>query len=384
MAGRKGHREFGYIRKLPSGRYQASYIAPDLVRRKALTTFQTKGDAEGWLNNRQREIQGGDWAPPTKQKPITFGEHADRWMRTRQLKPRTRDHYRRLLERLILPTFGALPLKLVTADLVEDWHYRLGDDKPTQRAHAYGLLKAILGDAVQRRLIDFNPAHIRGGTNVKRARPIRPATVEELGVIAANMPERLRLFVLLAGWCGLRFGELIELRRQDIDLAAGVIRVRRAVTRVNGEILVGTPKSDAGIRDVTIPPHLMTIVKEHLAGNITGGRDGLLFPGKNGQHLAPSSLYGKIEKRDKAGKIIQAGWGFYHAREIAGRPDLRVHDLRHTGATLAAATGATLAELMARLGHSTVGAALKYQHAASDRDQAIAIALSKIAGASAE
>jgi integrase len=73
---------------------------------------------------------------------------------------------------------------------------------------------------------------------------------------------------------------------------------------------------------------------------------------------------------------------FYPARDAAGRPDLRFHDLRHTGAVLAAATGATLAELMARLGHSTAGAALRYQHAAAERDKVIAEALSKLANGS--
>jgi integrase len=93
------------------------------------------------------------------------------------------------------------------------------------------------------------------------------------------------------------------------------------------------------------------------------GRDGLLFPAVNGGQLAPSTLYRS----------------FYPARERAGRPDLRFHDLRHTGAVLAASTGATLAELMARLGHSTPGAALRYQHAAQDRDRVIAAALSQLA-----
>lgn len=79
--------------------------------------------------------------------------------------------------------------------------------------------------------------------------------------------------------------------------------------------------------------------------------------------MAPSSLY----------RV------FYPARTAAGRPDLSVHDLRHTGAVLAASTGATLAELMARLGHSTPGAALRYQHAADGRDAAIADALSPLA-----
>ena len=111
------------------------------------------------------------------------------------------------------------------------------------------------------------------------------------------------------------------------------------------------------------PPHLLPPLREHLALNIVGGRDGLLFPGRDGGHLPQSTL----------------AWHFTRARETAGRPDLRWHDLRHTGAVLAASTGATLAELMARLGHSTPGAALRYQHAAQGRDSQIAAALSALA-----
>lgn len=81
------------------------------------------------------------------------------------------------------------------------------------------------------------------------------------------------------------------------------------------------------------------------------------------RHMQPSTLY----------KV------YYSAREMAGRKDLRWHDLRHTGAVLAAQTGATLAELMGRLGHTTPGAAMRYQHPAADRDAEIARRLSKIA-----
>jgi integrase len=112
-----------------------------------------------------------------------------------------------------------------------------------------------------------------------------------------------------------------------------------------------------------MPPHLIPVLREHLGKAITGGRDGLLFPGADGRTLAPSTLYGV----------------YYPAREKAGRPDLRFHDLRHTGAVLAASTGATLAELMARLGHTTAGAALRYQHAAAGRDHEIAKRLSALA-----
>ena len=361
MSGRRG---FGAIRRLPSKRYQASYIGPDTIRHKAPVTFETKEDAEAWLAVRRSEIKSDDWTPPAQAKPVTFGEHAERWLTNRNLKPRTRYHYRKLLDAKILPTFRDVALKHMTADLIDDWYYRLGDTTPTSRSHAYGLLRTILGDAVQRRLIDYNPCHIRGAGNSKRVKRIEPASVAELEALTKAMPERYQLMILLAAWCGLRFGELTELRRKDIDLTHGVVKVRRAVVRVDGAFIVGTPKSDAGTRDVTIPPHLLPAVKAHLASNITGGRDGLLFPaaGDPTKHLAPATLY----------KV------FYKAREAAGRPDLRFHDLRHTGAVLAASTGATLAELMARLGHSTAGAAMRYQHAAKDRDKVIAEALSAL------
>jgi integrase len=168
---------------------------------------------------------------------------------------------------------------------------------------------------------------------------------------------------LLASWCGLRFGELAELRRSDVDAKAGVLHVRRGVVRTTAGRQVKGPKSDAGKRTVAIPPHLLPAVREHLKAHTAIGRDGLLFPARHGAHMAPSTLY----------RV------FYPAREAAGRPDLRFHDLRHTGATLAAATGATPAELMARLGHSTPGAAMRYQHASADSDRVIAEALSKLA-----
>lgn len=366
MAGKRGARGFGYIRKLPSKRYQASYVGPDTIRHKAPVTFETKEDAEGWLSDRRREITADDWTPPTRSKPLTFGEFAGRWLTNRQLKPRTRYHYGKMLDSRILPTFGDVPLKAITADLVDDWHYAQGGTHPTARAHAYGLLRSILADAVQRRLIAYNPVHIRGAGNSKRAKGIRPATLEELETIVTEMPERLKLMVLLAAWNAMRFGELTELRRGDIDTKNGIVRVRRAVVRVEGEFVIGSPKSDAGTRDVRIPPHLLPLVKAHLASNITGGKDGLLFPaaGDPTGHMAPSTLYKT----------------FYPARGAAGRSDLRFHDLRHTGAVLAAQTGATLAELMSRLGHSTPGAAMRYQHASADRDLVIAEALSKMAG----
>ncbi len=253
----------------------------------------------------------------------------------------------------------------ITPAAVREWNAKLRTSTgPTQRAHAYSQLRTILNTAVADEVIPANPCRVRGAGRSKRARKIEPATLGELEAIAAAMPARYRLMVLLAAWCALRFGELAELRRADIDVRNGVVHVRRGVIRADGgERLVKGPKSEAGKRDVAIPPHLMPAVKAHLSGHVAPSRDALVFPAAGGGHMAPSALY-----------------AVYHpAREAAGRPDLRFHDLRHTGATLAAATGATLAELMARLGHSTVSAAMRYQHAAADRDKVIAAALSGLA-----
>jgi len=231
------------------------------------------------------------------------------------------------------------------------------------RSHAYSLLRTIMTSAVNDELIDSNPCRIVGASRSKRVHKIRPASVPELAELTEAMPERLRLMVTLASWCALRFGETVELRRGDVDLSEEVIRVRRAAVRTKDGYVITTPKSDAGQRDVTIPPHVVPLIEDHLSRFGGADRDALIFPADNGGHLQPSTLY--------------RSW--YKARAKAGRKDLRWHDLRHSGATLAAATGASLAELMGRLGHSTPTAAMRYQHQAKGRDKEIAALLSKLA-----
>ncbi len=360
----------GHMRQLPSGRWQVRYRGPDRLDHKAPSTFETFEDARRWLDREQLRIASNEWIPPVARPVVdvishdTLTTYADTWLTHRPLKPRTREDYHKLLDRQILPTFGHVPLRTITTSMVRVWYTGLGSRTPTLRARAYGLLRTILGSAVDDELIKTNPCHIRGAGSVKRAKTIRPATLDELGTTVEAMPEKYQLMVLLAAWCAFRFGELAEMRRKDVDLTHKVIRVRRGVVRTSAGHLVDTPKTEAGMRDVSIPPHLLPIVKAHLGDHAQPGRDGLLFPAASGGHLSPSTLQKPYER----------------ARKAAGRPDLRFHDLRHTGAVLAAATGATLAELMARLGHSTAGAALRYQHAAQDRDRAIAEALSKMAG----
>jgi integrase len=364
MAGRPNRRGFGHTRKLPSGRWQASYAGPDLTRHHAPYTFDAKQDAEGWIAAEHKLISTGNWTPPgrrSQDKVLLFGAYAEDWLLVRTLKPRTRGDYRSLLDRFLLPTFANVPIGDITPAAVRSWYAGLNASTPTLRAHAYTLLRGILNTAVTDDLMAANPCRIRGASTTKRKVKIRPASLAELERLVTEMPAKYQLMVLLAAWCALRFGELTELRRKDIDMKDGVLHVRRGVTWVDSKPVVGTPKgSDASIRDVHIPPHLVPLIKAHLREH--AGIE-LVFLSPQGIQLTTSTLY--------------ASW--WPARRRAGRPDLRFHDLRHTGAVLAAATGATLAELMARLGHSTPGAAMRYQHAAKGRDAEIAAALSKIA-----
>lgn len=354
---------FGSVRKLPSGRRQARYTGPDGVMYAAPTTFTTLQDARAWLSLRQSEITRDKWKAPKNESTATFAEYAQTWLKDRDLKPRTRSHYAALLKNNLLPRFGKSRPAQITPDSIRNWHASFGEETPTLRSHCYGLLRTILATAVEDDLIEANPCHIRGAGRAKKVHKTEPATLQELSQIVDAMPEHFQLMTLLAAWCAMRFGELVELRRKDIDLVKGVIHIRRGAVRVDGEIIIGTPKSDAGTRDVSMPPHLIPQMKEHLRKNISGGKEGLLFPAMDGGTLHPTTLYTH----------------FYRARAAAGRTDLRFHDLRHTGAVLAASTGATLAELMGRLGHSTATAALRYQHAAAGRDQEIAHALSALA-----
>ena len=131
---------------------------------------------------------------------------------------------------------------------------------------------------------------------------------------------------------------------------------------------MGAGQRDLALRrgQVVHQPGTHGAVRDHKARSAAPGAQGLLFPGRNSEHLSPSAFYGKVSKKRK-GKPDTTGWGWYEARRVAGREDLRFHDLRHGALTEAARHGATLAELMALGGHSTNQAAMRYQQAASGR-----------------
>jgi integrase len=371
-------RSWGYLRKLPSGFVQASYVHDDGRRYTAPHTFSTMMDAEGWLRDERKLIDQGEWTPPQSRAQaramagVTLAEFAEAWLPQRDLTPKTHALYRDLLKSRILPALGGEPLRALTPAQVRVWWAGLGKDTPTRNSHAYQLLKAIYNTALQDNLVTENPCQIKAAGRPPKARDVQPLTPAELVKVAEKVPETYRAAVAVAAWCGLRFGELIELRRKDVhtERERTILKIRRAATVVHDKqapvhntLVVGRPKTDAGIRDVTVPPHVAQLLREHMKAHAGAGPEAFVFTTTRGKRLSQTAFT----------KSVKNGFA------SVGKPDMRVHDLRHVGATLAAQAGATTKELMSRIGHTTPAMAMRYQIAAQERDALIADKLSELA-----
>jgi integrase len=205
-------------------------------------------------------------------------------------------------------------------------------------------------------LILTNPCVIKGAGK-ERAPERRIPSLETVVAIATAVGDRYRALVYTAALAGLRAGELSGLERRHIDLIHRIITVEQQAQVVVGQgRVLGPPKSEAGRRRVAIPGELAYILERHLATYVGPSPDAVVFTG------------------DKGAPITTQHWSkkFREAADASGAEGLHFHDLRHLAGTLAAATGASTRELMARLGHSSPRASLIYQHATESRDRQIA------------
>lgn len=366
MAAKGKRRRFGWVRKLASGRFQASYLGADGQRRYAPDTFETQRDADDWLTLRQSEVLRGDWLDPLLGK-IKLSEYAGRWVAERELTERTREGYRSLLRLHIEPFLGSTDLADISTEVVRSWRARLLREGRSEirAAKTYRLLRAVMNTAVDDGRIKRNPCRIKGAD--KEYSPERPvASIPQALALAERMPARFHLLILAAAFTGLRWGELIALRRCDVDLNAPSLRVPRKLAQLDsGRIVPGPTKSEAGFRTVAMPRVLVNKFKAHLSDYVGEGPTALLFTGEKGAVLRRGNWRRSV-KWSAAVAAVGMPTGF------------RFHDLRHTGNHLAALSGATTRELMHRMGHASMRAALIYQHATNERDREIADNLSAL------
>ena len=368
-------RQLGGIDRLPSGRWRARVIDPGTGQRVSIGTFATKAAAERAFASAITDQQKGGWVAPAEGR-LTLEVFASRWVASRlttrgePLRPRVRELYQGYLDNHILPGLGSATLGQLSPAMVRHWHSDLlarGVGRSTV-AKCYRLLRAILNTAVEDRHLVVNPCAIKGA-GVEPADERAIPTIGQVFALADAVDERYRAMVLLAAFCGLRKGELLGLRRMDVDLLHRTIevRVQRQESRT-GEQLIGPPKTAAGRRTLAMPEEVLPALEEHLARWAGAGPEGVVFVG------------------DKGGGVRSGVWQreWERARRTVGLPELHFHDLRHVAGTLAAATGAGTKEIMRRLGHATQDAALRYQHATDERDRTLASGIDRLIRAARE
>jgi integrase len=366
---KRERRVFGSLRRLSSGRWQVRYRDLSGVLHTGPHTFTSKADAARYLAMVEVDLHRGAWTDP-KLGRITLAEWAKRWQTTTtNLRPTTRDLYAYLLRRFLLPTFGKAALSSIDPLAVRSWLANLQAQQlsPSTIAKAYRLLSRILGAAVEAGYLLRNPCTVKGAGQ-ERAPEMRFATVAQVAALADAIGPRYRALVLVAAYGGLRWGELVGLRVKRVDLLHGRVTVAEQVAEVNGQLLPGLPKTEAGRRTVTLPAVAAVALAEHLAEFAQPDPEGLVFPAPQGGYLRRSNF--------------RRRW-WVPATRAVGVEGLRVHDLRHSAATLALAAGANTRELMERMGHTSPQVALRYQHVMAGRDQAIAAALDELIQAAA-
>ena len=356
-------RHFGSLRQRDSGRWQIRYWTRDGRRVSYPTTFARRADAARVLAELERQAATGGVLDPTGSK-ITFEVYAGRWLEQHPgLRPRSVEVYGSMLRRHLVPRLGPVPLGRLDTATVRAWREALLGEgvSPTMVAKSYRLLRAILNTALtEDELISVNPCRIRGaGEERASERPV--LSLDQLYTLVEMVPKRWRAFILLKTFASLRWGEITALTPDDLDLDVCTVRVRRQFLTVKGGLAIGPPKSKAGLRVVSFPRAILPTMIEHLDEFSTDGLEALVFPNEHGEPLRRGNFNSTV------------GWSAI--REKLGVPNLHLHDLRHTGNTLAAQSGASLRDLMARMGHDSPAAALIYQHSTRAADEAIAAAL---------
>lgn len=325
-------------------------------------TFARKLDAERYLTTVEGSKLVGSYVDPGLSR-LTVGEWSTGWLAgLAHVKPSTRERYAGIVRTHVLPRWASTRLGDVTHSAVQGWVAALARSAaPASVRKVHLVFSMIMVAAVKDGRLVRNPA---AGVNLPRivAGQRRYLTHAQLHALAAGCGH-YRLVVLFAGYTGVRWGELAALRVGRVDLLRRRADIAEAVTEVNGRQLWGTPKGH-GARVVPFPGFLADELAAHLAGK---ARDELVFPGRQGGALRVG--------------VFRRG-AFDQAVATLGLGDMHPHELRHTAASLAIASGADVKVVQQMLGHASATMTLDlYGHLFSDRLDEVGEALDAAARA---
>ena len=347
-----------HIKRLDSGKWQARYR--DTERRERARNFRTKVEAQRWLDEQTADLVRGDWRDPRSGR-VTVGDLAETWYgTTASLKPSTRLSYRSLIDAWVLPRWAEIEVRRIEHGAVAAWTAEVaGRTSASTTRKVIGVLRSVLELAVRDHRIPSNPVV---GVSLPRL-PVteqRFLRADDLEALADAMTsERDRVLTLLLGWTGVRFGEAAALRVESVDTLRRRARISAAVAEVRGRTIIGTPKTHSA-RTIALPAFLAQILGKYLG---TVPRDGLVFPDRVGGPLRVTAWHRRA---------------FTPAAQDSGLvpPKLRVHDLRHTAASLQIASGAGVKLVQRQLGHLTATMTLDcYSHLFPDELDALSNAL---------
>ena len=328
-------------------------------------SFDTKAEATRWLAGVETDFARGEALDPRSRR-VTLGRYGTEWLATRgDLRPKTQQLYDYLFRQFIEATLGNVPVERIDAPRVRRWYGELSDGSQSQAtiAKAYRLLKQILAAAVEDRLIRVNPCNIRGASSEHSAERRVPSVEEVRALVDAIAPE-YRLMVLLAAFVGLRRGECLALRRSSFDQREGIryVSIEASLVYIGQATIEQQPKTSAGVRRLAVPASVATQLDEHLNAFVGTDKNALIFVDRRTDDTPTITVWRRV-------------WANATARADV---DCTFHDLRHVAGTLNASAGASIRESMARLGHASPRAALRYQHAAELRDVEVAASIDRL------
>jgi integrase len=366
-------------------RWQLPEIDPKTGRHKegSESGFTTRKAALDYGEDQEAAIRAGTWINPDRGK-LTLGEWWERWIKAQDLAERSRDFYESTWRNHVGPTFGARELGSIMGVEVDAWYAELLERRALRTAAgARKLLKLLCDDAAADRLIQASPVRAatrrRGRIAAASAKPPRTGVVVDLETVQ-QLRQRLiaadYLMILVAAFTGMRWGELIGMRRQFLHLtpatddeeASGFYVIDPLVGAVHedkrGRRTYGPPKGYKG-RTVELPPFLVELLLAHLKrmprrGSIphdpsksTQADADLLFPNRAGAPWARNNWH-PIWRRACDGYEARAGRQGQSAllEAPAVCEGLVVHDLRHTHKTWLAEDGIPPVARDERLGHS--------------------------------
>lgn len=282
---------------------------------------------------------------------VTFAERT-LMDRKRRVTLNTWSNYNRMLQKWIIPTFGQMKLRDITPRDVDRWFNEVLPEGSPSNGQRYSVLSLVMKRAVVMQEIASNPCVVEGVSKSKSKR--RPTwSVKHFHVLAdaaANDQERALLWVLMGTGC--RIGEALALNVEDIDLEHAEVTVKAHV--VGTTLMIGTKAHEDQVRPLSIPPQAVDAIRAHLTSS------GRLLDEPVFMHSRGGRMH-----YDTARRI------FASIRTSRGLEDFTLHDVRHVSLTAYGQTGANIAEIMQRGGHSDMRTALRYQHASRERDRAL-------------